>query len=52
MPRRVEGLVWDGMDENGHKVPYGIYILRLIVTYNQAGGERTIRSNHPVAVIR
>ncbi len=52
VPRRVEGLVWDGMDENGKKVPYGIYILRLIVTYNQAGGQRTIRSNHPVAVIR
>ena len=52
VPRRVEGLIWDGTGENGEYVPYGIYILRLIVTYNQAGGERTIRSNHPVAVIR
>jgi len=52
VPRRVEGLVWDGTDENRNNVPYGIYILRLIVTYNQAGGQRTIRSNHPVAVIR
>ncbi len=52
VPRRVEGLIWDGTDANGNFVPYGIYILRLIVTYNQAGGQRTIRSNHAVAVIR
>ncbi len=52
VPRRVEGLIWDGTGANGEYVPYGIYILRLIVTYNQAGGQRTIRSNHPVAVIR
>ena len=52
VPRRVEGLIWDGTGSNGEYVPYGIYILRLIVTYNQAGGQRTIRSNHAVAVIR
>jgi hypothetical protein len=52
VPRRVEGLIWDGTADNGEYVPYGIYILRLIVTYNQAGGQRTIRSNHAVAVIR
>nr|MBC8424090.1 hypothetical protein [bacterium] len=52
VPRRVEGLIWDGTGTNGEFVPYGIYILRLIVTYNQAGGQRTIRSNHAVAVIR
>ncbi len=52
VPRRVAGLTWDGTDENGKPVPYGVYVLRLIVTYNQAGGTRTIRSNHPVAVIR
>ncbi len=51
-PNRSSGLIWDGTDENGKFVPYGIYVLRLIVTYNQAGGQRTIRSNHPVAVIR
>ena len=51
-PQRSSGLIWDGTDSNGDYVPYGIYILRLIVTYNQAGGQRTIRSNHPVAVIR
>ncbi len=51
-PRRVPGLVWDGRDTGGRLVPYGIYILRVIATYNQAGGTRTIRSNHSVAVIR
>jgi len=33
-------------------VPYGIYILRVVATYNQAGGTRSIRSNHSLAVIR
>jgi hypothetical protein len=51
-PRRVPGLIWDGRTDNGEYVPYGIYILRVIATYNQAGGTRTIRSNHSVAVIR
>jgi len=51
-PRRVAGLIWDGRTANGDYVPYGIYILRVIATYNQAGGTRTIRSNHSVAVIR
>jgi hypothetical protein len=52
VPRRVAGLTWDGLDQAGNPVPYGVYILRLAVTYNQAGGTRTIRSTHPVAVIR
>ena len=51
-PRRVPGLVWDGRSSTGDFVPYGVYILRVIATYNQAGGTRTIRSNHSVAVIR
>lgn len=51
-PRRVPGLIWDGRGSTGEFVPYGIYILRVIATYNQAGGTRTIRSNHSVAVIR
>jgi hypothetical protein len=51
-PRRVPGLIWDGRNGRGDYVPYGIYILRVIATYNQAGGTRTIRSNHSVAVIR
>ena len=52
IPRRVPGFVWDGTNHRGDRLPYGIYIMRLIVTYNQAGGQRTIRSNHAVAVIR
>jgi C-terminal binding-module, SLH-like, of glucodextranase len=51
-PRRVPGLVWDGRESNGDLVPYGIYVLRIIATYNQAGGTRSIRSNHSLAVIR
>ena len=51
-PRRVAGIIWDGRDEDDRLVPYGIYILRLIVVYNLRDGDRTIRSNHPVAVIR
>ena len=51
-PRRVPGLVWDGTDFKGEVVPYGIYVLRIIATFKQAGGERTIRSNHSVAVIK
>ncbi len=51
-PRRVPGLVWDGRESNGDLVPYGVYILRIIATYNQAGGTRSIRSNHSLAVIR
>jgi hypothetical protein len=52
VPRRVPGLIWDGTDFGGNKVPYGIYILRILVTYNFGSGQRTIRSSHPVAVIR
>ncbi|MEN8006540.1 MAG: glucodextranase DOMON-like domain-containing protein [Candidatus Krumholzibacteriota bacterium] len=52
VPRRVPGLIWDGTESNGKPVPYGIYILRVLATYNFGGGTRTVRSNHPVAVIR
>ncbi|MCB1151036.1 hypothetical protein KDK88_05775, partial [bacterium] len=51
-PRRQAGILWDGRDEDGDLVPYGIYILRLIVEYKLGNGSRSIRSNHPVAVIR
>ncbi len=52
VPHRVPGLVWDGRDFGGEIVPYGVYILRIETTYNQAGGTRTIRSNHSLAVIK
>jgi hypothetical protein len=52
VPRRVAGLIWNGLDSSGYPLPYGIYIIRLLVTYNQAGGTRTVRSNHPVVLIR
>ncbi len=52
IPHRVAGLVWDGRDFGGNIVPYGIYILRIETKYNQAGGTRTIRSNHSLAVIK
>jgi len=51
-PRRVPGLIWDGRDQAGELVPYGVYVLRITATYNQAGGTRSIRSNHSLAVIR
>ncbi len=51
-PHRVPGLIWDGRMGNGEYAPYGVYILRVIATYNQAGGTRTVRSNHSLAVIR
>ncbi|MCB1183204.1 hypothetical protein KDM41_07210 [bacterium] len=51
-PRRVAGIVWDGTDFRGDVVPYGVYVLRILTTYNEAGGTRTIRSNHSVAVIK
>ncbi len=51
-PRRVPGLIWDGRNFNDDDLPYGIYVIRLLVTYNQAGGSRTIRSNHAVVLIR
>ena len=51
-PRRVEGLIWDGRDFGGEYVPYGIYIVRVIATYTQAGVTRSVRSNHSLAVIR
>lgn len=51
-PRRVTGLVWDGRDNGGRIVPYGIYVTRFTVTFSQAAGQRTIRENHAVAVIK
>jgi len=51
-PRRITGLVWDGRDNMGKIVPYGIYIARFTVTFQQAGGQRTIRTNAAVAVIK
>ncbi|OQX84596.1 MAG: hypothetical protein B6D63_04160 [Candidatus Latescibacteria bacterium 4484_7] len=51
-PRRVTGLVWDGKDNMGHVVPYGIYVARFTVTFSQAAGQRTIRVNKAVAVIK
>jgi len=51
-PRRVPGLVWDGRDFSGELVPYGIYIVRVLATFNEGGGTRTIRSTHTLAVIR
>ncbi len=51
-PRRIAGLTWDGRDDGGHLVPYGAYVMRLLVTYQEGGGNRTIGSNHALAVIR
>ena len=51
-PRRITGLVWDGRDNMGNIVPYGIYIARFTVTFQQAAGQRTIRTNAAVAVIK
>ena len=52
VPRRVTGFTWDGRDNTGQLVPYGIYICRFTVTFQQAAGTRTIRHNAAVAVIR
>ncbi len=52
VPRRVTGFTWDGRDNSGYTVAYGIYILRFTVTYQQAAGQRTIRYNGAVAVIK
>lgn len=51
-PHRVPGMIWDGRDFGGEIVPYGVYVLRILTTYNQAGGTRTLRSNHSLAVIK
>jgi hypothetical protein len=51
-PRRVTGFTWDGRDNSGFMVPYGIYVCRFTVTYQQAAGQRTIRYNAAVAVLR
>jgi hypothetical protein len=52
VPRRVTGFTWDGRDNTGVPVSYGIYVCRFTVTYQQAAGQRTIRHNAAVAVIR
>ena len=52
VPRRVTGFTWDGRDNSGYMVSYGIYICRFTVTYQQAAGQRTIRHNAAVAVIK
>jgi hypothetical protein len=51
-PRRITGMTWDGKDNTGEMVPYGIYIARFTVTFSQAAGQRTIRKNEAIAVIR
>ena len=51
-PRRITGMTWDGKDNMGETVPYGIYIARFTVTFSQAAGQRTIRKNEAIAVIR
>jgi len=51
-PRRIVGLTWDGKDNVGRTVPYGIYVARFTVTFSQAAGTRTIRTNAAVAVIQ
>jgi len=51
-PRRITGISWDGRNNMGNTVPFGIYICRFTVTYQLAGGERTIRKNKAVAVVR
>ncbi len=51
-PRRITGMFWDGRDNTGKIVPFGIYICRFTITYQKAGGERTIRTNKALAVVR
>jgi hypothetical protein len=51
-PRRITGMTWDGRDNMGRVVPYGIYIARFTTTFSQASGQRTIRTNAAVAVIQ
>jgi hypothetical protein len=51
-PRRITGMTWDGKDNTGRAVPYGIYVARFTVTFSQASGQRTIRTNAAVAVIQ
>ncbi|MBD3425208.1 MAG: hypothetical protein GF417_12295 [Candidatus Latescibacteria bacterium] len=51
-PRRVTGIIWDGRNNMGGTVPFGIYICRFTVTYQMGGGTRTIRKNVAVAVVR
>ncbi len=51
-PRRITGMTWDGRDNRGKVVPYGIYVARFTTTFSQASGQRTIRTNAAVAVIQ
>jgi hypothetical protein len=45
---RTEGAVWDGKDENGRVVPYGIYVMR----FEARDQERAERFNEAVVVIK
>jgi hypothetical protein len=47
---RISGLVWDGKDDEGRVVPYGIYIMRFEARDNAEN--RTERTNAAVAVIK
>jgi hypothetical protein len=47
---RISGITWDGKDEDGRVVPYGIYIMRFEVRDNVEN--RTERTNAAVAVIK
>jgi hypothetical protein len=51
-PGRITAISWDGRNNMGGTVPFGIYICRFTVTYQMGGGERTIRRNEAVAVVR
>jgi len=51
-PERVSGLIWDGTDRNGRFVPYGVYIMKIMVAYLEGGDERIQASTHSLAVIR
>ncbi len=51
-PRRITDITWDGRNKMGKTVPFGIYICRFTVSYQMGGGQRTIRQNKAVAVVR
>jgi hypothetical protein len=51
-PERVSGLIWDGTDSQGRFVPYGIYVMKIMVAYLEGGDERIQASTHSLAVIR
>jgi hypothetical protein len=51
-PGRVSGISWDGRSQSGVVVPYGIYVVRFTVDFSQAAGQRTVRFNKALAVIK